>query len=461
MTTKDASGMVRDADELQDLKRRNEKLAKINSALMQRVERSMEHQANAYSMFQTAIGLEAQVRVRTDELKNALNRLERLNDQLMAARDAAERANRFKTRFFTSVGHDLLQPLHAARLSLSAMSEPGAGEPQSRRLVTQIDHALSTIEELLRTILDLSRLDAGAVKPSFATVSLKSLFSSLALDLQPMAQAKGLILTLRSREAVVKSDPLLLRRILQNLLSNAVQYTERGRILLAARRRGDDFRVDVWDTGPGIAYSEQDKIFEEFHRGVAAERSRAAGFGIGLAIISRTAEALGHRVELCSLVGKGTRFSVYAPAARDDGEGRVQAQVRSHSASQAYGLASTRTLVVENDHAVLDAMRLLLGRWECDARFALGLSGVEALISSEPEFKPDIVLADYHLDHDQSGLGAVARVRSVWGEETAAVVITADRSDEVASSVQAANCELLLKPLKPAELRALITHLLG
>jgi len=462
VTKKDANGMVRIADELQDLKRRNEKLAKINSALMQRVERSMEHQANAYSMFQTAIGLEAQVRVRTDELKNALNRLERLNDQLMAARDTAERANRFKTRFFTSVGHDLLQPLHAARLSLSAMSEPGAGEPQSSRLVTQIDHALSTIEELLRTILDLSRLDAGAVKPSLQTVCLKSLFSSLALDLQPMAQAKGLVLTLRSREALVRSDPLLLRRILQNLLCNAVQYTENGRILLAARRRGDDFRVDVWDTGPGIANSEQDKIFEEFHRGVAAERSRAAGFGIGLAIISRTAEALGHRVELCSLVGKGTRFSVYAPAARDDGEpGRVQAQARSHLASQAYGLASTRMLVVENDHAVLDAMRLLLGRWECDARFALGLSGVDALLSSEPEFRPDIVLADYHLDQGQSGLGAVARVRSVWGEETAAVVITADRSDEVAASVQAANCELLLKPLKPAELRALITHLLG
>ena len=156
-------------DALEELQRRNAKLAKINAALMQRVERSMDYQANAYSMFQTAIGLETQVRMRTEELKAALHRLERTNDQLTNARDGAERANRFKTGFFTAVSHDLLQPLHAARLSLSALGEM-RDDPQQRRLIGQVDHALSTVEELLRTILDISKLESGALRPSFEAI---------------------------------------------------------------------------------------------------------------------------------------------------------------------------------------------------------------------------------------------------------------------------------------------------
>jgi two-component system, sensor histidine kinase len=450
--------MALESDEISDLRRANEKLAKINAALMQRVERSMDHQANAYSMFQTAIGLETQVRVRTEELKSALNNLERLNEQLTVARDAAERANRFKTRFFTAVGHDLLQPLHAARLSISSISEAEYGDVQTRRLVNQVDHALSTIEELLRTILDLSRLDAGVVKPSLQSVAVRELYRSLALDLEPIAGAKGLKLATVSPDVLVRSDPLMLRRMMQNLLANAVQYTDRGRMLLSARRRGGDVRLDVWDTGPGIALGEQSKIFEEFERGAAAERSRGGGFGIGLAIISRMAETLGHRVELCSLEGRGTRFSVFAPYA-----GRV---VRSETpevrtvADRAYGLCGRKLLVIENDPSVMNAMRLLLERWGCDARFAEGLPALDDVTRAEPAFRPDIVLADYHLDDGHSGVRAIERVRFLRGGDIPAVIITADQSDDVASEVEAARCQMLRKPVKPAELRALIMHLL-
>ncbi len=459
MKLDDGKGTTAAMDVLDDLKRRNEKLAKINSVLMQRVERSMDYQANAYSLFQTAIGLEGQVKVRTEELKTALNRLERANDELVAARDAAERANRFKTRFFTAVGHDLLQPLHAARLSISAMAG-GGNSGQHARLIGQVDHALSTIEELLGTILDLSKLEVGTIKPLMHTVALGDLFHSLVVDLGPIARDKALMLTLRETNALVTSDPLMLRRILQNLLANAVQYTERGRILLAARRRGDLVRIDVWDTGPGIPASERGKIFEEFQRGSAAERSRGGGFGIGLSIIGRMADALGHKVELCSRPGKGTRFSVYAPYA-----GRTtQLSPRSDktaAARQAYGLAATRALVIDNDGAVLEAMRQLLDRWGCEGRFAVSLSGVEALLDREPEFRPDIILADYHLDFGESGLRAVARLRDAWKNAIPAIVITADHASAVADKVQAAGCEILLKPAKPAELRALIVNLLS
>jgi two-component system, sensor histidine kinase len=279
----------RGAEPREALERRLEKLVKINAALMQRVERSMEQQANAYTLFQTAIGLEAQVRLRTDELKSALNRLEQVNDELVAARDAAELANRLKTRFFTAVGHDLLQPLHAARLTLSALER--TGEAEDGRLLQQIDHALSTIEDLLKTILDLSKLEAGIVMPALQAVALGPLFRSLVVEFEPLAHAKGLALAWRACEDGVRSDPLMLRRMIQNLLVNALHYTERGAVRLVARRRGEAVRIEVWDTGPGIPPAERTRIFEEFQRGSASERAGRGGMGPGSTRSCRTSRS--------------------------------------------------------------------------------------------------------------------------------------------------------------------------
>ncbi len=296
----------------QDLERRILKLQKINAALMQRVERSMDQQANAYSLFQTAITLESQVRLRTEELTSALARLERTNDELSTARDASERANRFKTRFFTAVGHDLLQPLHAARLSASALADTGADQPQ-RIFAERIEHALTTIEELLKSILDISKLEAGVVTPALRSVALDELFQSVAVDIDPQARAKNLSLAWRRSGLAVVSDPLMLRRILQNLMANAVQYTAKGGIRLFARQRAGLVRIEVWDTGPGIGEADRETIFEEFHRGSATDRPAIGGFGLGLSIVQRMAETLGHPLELCSRPGHGTRFSVSAP----------------------------------------------------------------------------------------------------------------------------------------------------
>lgn len=440
----------------EELQRRLIKLAKINAALMQHVERSMDQQGNAYSLFQTAIGLESQVRTRTEELKNALHGLESVNDELTLARDAAESANRIKTRFFTAVGHDVLQPLHAARLSLSAVVETERIVDQ-RRLLEQIDHALSSIEELLRTILDISKLEAGIIEPSHQPLALEQVFSSLAVDLEPLARARNLVMTRRANGLGVISDPLMLRRILQNLLVNAVRYTERGGVKLAARRRGEDIAIEVWDTGPGIPEAERERIFEEFQRGTASQRA-GGGFGLGLSIVNRMAQALGHRIEVCSRVGHGTRFRVLAPAAVAPIEEMPLAQ--NASVRHVYGFEGVRVAVIDNDEAVLQAMRTLLERWSCDMRVASDLSGVRSVIDRS-DFVPQIILADFHLERGETGLEAVRLLREAAGGRIPAVVITADREASVAEAAKQAGCEVLCKPIKPAELRALMLHMLG
>ncbi len=441
----------------EELERRVRKLEKINAALMNRVERSMAQQGNAYSLFHTAIGLESQVRVRTDALKDALFDLERTNDELMLARDTSDRSNRVKTRFFTAVGHDLLQPLHAARLSLSAMEESGQVSEQVR-LAAQIDHALSTIEELLKTILDLSKLEAGVIQPNFKPIALNQLFHSLIVDIEPIARDKGLAVRWRPTFGVVRSDPVMLRQVLQNLLANAVRYTNRGSILLAARRRGDDYRIEVWDTGPGIEAAEQERIFEEFQRGRSAGNG-AAGFGLGLAIVLRTTEALGHSIGLCSEVGRGTCFKVSAPATIDLPQ--EIAPSRSLEKKLAYGFARAKVILIDNDEGVLSAMRTLLERWQCQVETACDLAEVEKLLAAADPRQPDIVLADFHLDHGACGLDGIKLVREKWGEDIPAIVITADHTLAVEGQVVSSACEILRKPVRPAELRALMLHLLS
>jgi signal transduction histidine kinase len=441
----------------EELERHLKKLKKINAALMQRVEKSMDQQANAYSLFQTAITLEGQVRVRTEELKNALSRLERVNDELTAARDASERANRFKTRFFTAVGHDLLQPLHAARLSAGALADQNASESH-RRLAGRIEHALTTIEELLKSILDISKLEAGVVTPSVRLVPLSELFASLVVDIEPLARAKSLSLRWRPSDLVVMSDPLMLRRILQNLITNAVQYTQHGGIMLAARRRGSGVRIEVWDTGPGIPREERQSIFEEFQRGPAADRPTIGGFGLGLSIVQRMSEALGHTLGLCSRIGHGTRFTITAPFA-----GTVSyaaAPNAAASSNRPYGLTGAKVVVIDNDRSVLEAMQSLLEHWSCNVTLLSGLEDIDGFIASGVH--PDLLLVDYHLDHGTCGLTAVDRIRAALPEYALpAIVITADHSAATADRARAADCEVLTKPVKPAELRALMAHLIS
>lgn len=453
MHEKPNSPQRNDADELE---RRIEKLTRINMALMQRVERSMDQQANAFSLFQTAIGLENQIRARTEELKSALLKLEKANEELKAARDAAERANTSKTRFFTAVGHDLLQPLHAARLSLGELSD-AQHQLANQLLATSVSNSLTAIEDLLTSILDLSKLEAGVLIPTVQPIILSVLFEQLLTSVQPIARRKGLWVKCRPSSHSVASDPLMLRRILQNLLANATNYTQKGGLLLSARQRADRVHIEVWDTGPGISSQERERIFEEFQRGIASERTGSTGFGLGLSIVKRMAETLQHPLHLCSRVGHGTRFTVSVPITNSPA--RVQNIGFERAPLTTYGRMEIPIIVIDNDLPVLEAMHSLLTRWGADVRLARDFNDIGDIMG-KGEFRPEIVLADFHLDEGLSGLDVVKRIRVLQNENVPAILITADRTSETADAAHKAGCELLHKPVKPAELRALMQHLI-
>ncbi|OHV90558.1 hybrid sensor histidine kinase/response regulator [Mesorhizobium sp. ORS 3428] len=437
-----------------------EKLKKINAALVSRVERSMDQQGNAFSLFQTAISLENRVRTRTEELHATLRRLEQSNIELVAAKETAELANLSKTRFLAAASHDVLQPLNAAHLSVSALAEVQTSD-EGRKLVRQVERSLETMEDLLRTLLDISKLDAGVVQPEIGDVSLEALFSSLRSDFLPEAEKKGLSLKFRPVNVVVRSDRTLLRRILQNILSNALRYTRTGGVLVGTRHRGYTIRIDVADTGCGIPDDQREAVFEEFHRGTPtlAEGRLAGGLGLGLAIVRRMAAALGHPVTFSSKVGRGTIFHIDVPvgisAAAEPAAGSADME-----RPRGYGLFGTKVLLVENDADVLSAMTSLLERWQCLVRAATSTDDALDLIG-DTDWVPDIIIADQHLDGGDLGTATIAEVRDYLGRPVPALIVTADGSELVAKAARAAGIELMRKPLKPAQLRALLAHLLA
>jgi len=436
-----------------------ERLKKINAALVSRVERSMDQQGNAFSLFQTAISLENRVRNRTEELHATLRRLEQSNIDLSAAKENAELANLSKTRFLAAASHDVLQPLNAAHLSVSALAEVQTSDEGSK-LVRQVERSLETMEDLLRTLLDISKLDAGVVEPEIVDVSLEALFSSLRSDFLPEAEKKSLSLKFRPVNVVVRSDRTLLRRILQNILSNALRYTRSGGVLVGTRHRGDTIRIDVADTGCGIPEDQREAVFEEFHRGTSTlgDTELAGGLGLGLAIVRRMAAALGHPVTFSSKVGRGTIFHIDVPVGMATAEPAMAAADMERP--RGYGLFGTRVLLVENDLDVLSAMTSLLERWQCLVRAATSTDDALDLLG-DTAWVPDIIIADQHLDGGDLGTATIAEVRDYLGRQVPALIVTADGSELVAKAARSAGIELMRKPLKPAQLRALLAHLLA
>jgi signal transduction histidine kinase/CheY-like chemotaxis protein len=446
-----------ETDPIAALQRETAKLKKINAALMSRVERSIDQQYNAFSLFETAIALDHQVLDRTRQLQEALRSIERTNDDLYQAKQQAEAASSLKSSVLISVTHDLLQPLNAARLTLSTFAETGVSD-RGAALIEQVDRSLLTLEDLLRTLLDISKLDAGMLKPEARPIMISSLFDPLRDEFAPLAAKRGLELKIAPSSAAVISDPLMLRRILQNLLANALRYTHRGRVLMGCRRRGSEIQIQVHDTGPGIPEAQRHAIFLEFQRGDASAGD-GAGFGLGLSIVRRFATALGHEIQLSSRVGSGSTFSVTLP--------RTEAEAVSEPAGerqdidfQYSGLEGAKILLVENDPLSAEAMTLLLERWGCDV--ARTVSAAEALERvGSLGVMPDAIIADLHLDADESGLEVVDAIRRQVRSNIPAMIVTADYSVEAARDAAVYGLEMLKKPVKPAELRALLSFLMG
>jgi Na+/proline symporter/signal transduction histidine kinase len=396
--------------------------------------------------------LERRVQARTAEL-------ERLNQALAQAKTAAEEANLSKTRFLAAAGHDILQPLNAARLYASSLTEAAreAGPEERASLARNVDASLEAVEEILGALLDISRLDAGATRPEIVDFGVNEIFRQLEIEFSPTARAKGLALRFVPSTLIVRSDRRLMRRLLQNFVSNAVKYTPKGRVLVGCRRLKDAVRIEVWDTGLGIPKDQQRQVFEEFQRLEQGARA-ARGLGLGLSIVERLGRVLGHAVTLRSKPGVGSVFAVVAPlgAAAPAPSAEIAAQASPSTGAPLNGL---KVLAIDNEPRVLDGMRLLLGKWGCRVATAHGLEEARAALASF-DGPPDAIVADYHLD-EGDGLSAIAALREELGACVPAILATADRSQEVREAAERADVALLNKPLKPAPLRAQLTRCLA
>lgn len=442
------SDMPREGRE-EPLLRRIAKLERINAALMAHVERATDQHAGAYSLFQTAIMLEGRVRGRTEELTSLMHSLERSNEALKAAKEEAENANRSKTKFLAAASHDLLQPLNAARLSSSALVGLPLSE-EARVIASQVERGLQTIEDVIKTLLDISKLDAGVVRPVKTSVRLRNVFAGIEHSFRPIAEVKNIRFIIRCPDCAVESDATLLQRVIQNLVSNAIRYTERGGVLVAVRARRERCAIDIIDTGPGIPQAERNLVFEEFYRGKQTGASEA-GLGLGLSIVRRMVLALDHRLDDWSRVGHGSRFRVTLPFA----DGAVE-EIAAGGDGE-FSLADASVLVVENDAATKTALTRLLRSWSLRVT---AVSGIAEWRAAGVERTPDLLIVDYHLDNGAIGLDIIDEIRSATPKPLPAIVVTADHSQAVEALVLEARCELIHKPVKPARLRSLLSFLI-
>ncbi|SIR55929.1 hybrid sensor histidine kinase/response regulator [Aeromonas veronii] len=391
--------------------------------------------------------LEARVAERTRELSE-------LNRQLLLVNQQVERANQSKSRFLAAVSHDLTQPLNAAKLFTSSLLEmlPDAGE--QARIARHIDDALGATEDLITDLLDISRLEAGKFKAKKLDFALRDLLDNLKAEFGVLAQAGGIHFSVVESKHAVHSDVRLLRRVLQNFLTNAFRYNPGGRVLLGCRRMGEKIRIEVWDNGPGIPQDKQEAIFDEFSRLDHSRTAKEQGLGLGLAIARGISQVLGHQLTLQSWPGKGSVFAVTLNlATRPVTAHQLAAPVVRDS--QLEGVA---VLCIDNERDILTAMSTLLGRWGCEVRCAVDLAEAEALMAEG--FVPRLVLSDYHLDDGKTGLEALAALQRVCGDELGGIIISADRKSELQVQIRERGYGYISKPVKPLKLRALMNSLL-
>ncbi|MCE9665439.1 hybrid sensor histidine kinase/response regulator [Halomonas sp. M5N1S17] len=409
--------------------------------------------------------LEERVRERTQALSEANAALRQENRvraeaelALRQAKQVAEDANASKTRFLAAASHDLLQPLNAARLFTSALSQEDVAADM-RRTIGHIDNSLQAAEELLGTLLDISKLDAGALTPRRSHFALADILQPLYAEFAVMAEDRGLDLLMVPTNLWVDSDPQMLRRIVQNFLSNAIRYTQEGRVLLGCRRQGQRLSIEVWDSGPGIPESKQSEIFQEFRRLDQTTRHKESekGLGLGLSIADRMSRVLDHPIRVRSREGYGTVFSVSVPVV----EARPQEAASSQAMARRTGnkLAGTRILCIDNETLILEGMKAMLSGWGCDVLTATSIGGAKSVLRNL-DGEPDAILADYHLDNEVTGLMALEALSERLEGAVPGIVITADRTEEVAEVIRRSGYHLLQKPVRPAALRALLTRTL-
>ena len=441
------------------------KLRKINQVLMDRVERNMDalgesqQGGNAFSLFQTAIALEGRVTERTGELTRLTQRLiheisqrRETEKALLVAKHEAEQANLGKTLFLAAASHDLHQPLSAARLLLGLLAaEVTAGRP--RELVGRVETALDTVTELIDAVLEISKLDSGAWGVTPTTFPIAPLLRRLEDEYGPQAASRGLQMTVMPSRAFVNTDRVLFRRAMNNLVSNAIRYTGTGRILIGCRRQKGKLRVEVWDTGIGIAASARPHIFDEFRQAATPPRHDDKGFGLGLAIVQRIVRLLGLAIDVRSRVGYGSCFSLTVPPG--DPADAVPEPARTAGPTPGQPFTGLVAACIGSDRGILEPLETLLRSWGSRPVMAADLAAVR----DAPEMQaagPDLIIAD----GSQPNLAAVAALRQVFNRAIPAIMLCRKHSPPSRESVEALGCGFLEEPLQPAKLRAMMVHVL-
>jgi two-component system, sensor histidine kinase len=398
----------------------------------------------------------AALTVLNEKLQQEIAERREIQAALQVAKSEAEQANLGKTKFLAAASHDLLQPLNAARLFVSALSELDQDERNSA-MIDNVDESLGAVEDLLGTLLDISKLDAGAVSPEIADFHVNSLLLPLTTEYTVLANERGLQLRALPSSCVVRSDLRLLRRIVQNFLANAIRYTPNGKVLLGCRRTRAGLRIEVWDTGNGIPAEKIEVIFEEFQQLHDASVRQNRGVGLGLAIVKRIAKTLDIPIGVRSTPDRGSMFFVTVPYGYAGAVTLPRVAARSALEQR---LSETLVLVVDNEPSILTGMNALLSAWDC--RTCVARSGDEALrLLPSLLGAPDLVIADYHLDDGALGVSELGRISRACGRDLPCIILTANRSKEVQEIARQHGCRVLNKPVKPAQLRSLMIQMLS
>lgn len=410
----------------------------------------------------SALGQSIALRARTEELAA------RLRQEMAAtenARRTAEAANRAKTQFFAAASHDLRQPLHAMGLFAEALRQR-VRDPEVAALVNSINESVDALEGLFGELLDITRIETGGVEVRAVPLRMRELFGRLRLHFEPVAFEKGLMLSFRGEAHVAHTDPVLLERILRNLVSNAIRYTDEGGVLVSCRRWQGRLRVQVWDSGVGITPASLPRIFDEFYQ-VASTRAlqphQRKGLGLGLAIVKRLAELMGAPLDVRSRAGHGTVFTLELPQARTTNEGAGDA-LRA-PAPLGLTLQGRFIVVVEDESAVREGLVVVLQAWGAQVQAFDSVHTLEAWLASAPPLRPDLAIVDYRLPEERTGLEVLQRLRAHWpnpgGRRLPAIVVTGSSLGGHEDEALAHDFHLLIKPVLPNKLRAMIAFKLA
>ena len=380
--------------------------------------------------------------------------IEQLMQQKAVAEQAqqeAETANRSKTQFFAAASHDLRQPLHAMSLFAGALHEK-IKDPEVLDVVNSINASVGALEGLFNELLDISKIDSGVVTPRLSDFPVSSVLATLMSEFGALARERGLSLAVVGSKRLVRSDRILLERILRNLMSNAVQYTREGGVLLGCRWRRDRVRIEVWDTGPGIPENQQSRIFDEFYQLENPGRTSKKGLGLGLSIVKRLSGLLGYRIELCSRIGRGTVFGFDIPLAI---EPIVATRVPAAAKEPTQDLSGRLIVVIDDEEAIVEGMRVLLTGW--GAQVIGSITGDDVMAAVERhERMPDLIIADYRLGGGVVGTDVIDRLRQELDPEVPAILVTGSAAAASTLDGNARRYPLLIKPVQPGRLRELI-----